>query len=157
MVTHYCVTGSADGDLRVWVRQSIMPSHMEVFISCQGSTRHVQISHEDPPSDFCAKCGILPQSVAASSSGCRFRQWQHLPVWVLSFFLVSHLITRDRWDLQMGQRGLLDRLPVAHSGPILALDWCNSPGLVGPPGDGGPLNGMGWLASGGLDRTVKVF
>lgn len=28
-----------------------------------------------------------------------------------------------RWDLTMGQRGQLDRVPVAHSGPILSLDW----------------------------------
>ncbi|OJT12907.1 hypothetical protein TRAPUB_10538 [Trametes pubescens] len=28
-----------------------------------------------------------------------------------------------RWDLNMGQRGQLDRIPVAHSGPILSLDW----------------------------------
>jgi WD repeat-containing protein 24 len=58
----------------------------------------------------------------------------------------------------MGQRGLLDRLPVAHTGPILALDWCNSP-IVHGTGDGGsgPGNGMGWLASGGLDRCVKVL
>ncbi|TFK81768.1 hypothetical protein K466DRAFT_501579 [Polyporus arcularius HHB13444] len=28
-----------------------------------------------------------------------------------------------RWDLTMGQRGQLDRIPVAHSGPVLSLDW----------------------------------
>ncbi len=28
-----------------------------------------------------------------------------------------------RWDLNMGQRGQLDRLPVAHSGPLQYLDW----------------------------------
>ena len=56
----------------------------------------------------------------------------------------------------MGQRGQLDRLPVAHTGPILTLEWCSSPATVGLHGDGGVMNGMGWLASGGLDRSVKV-
>jgi len=49
----------------------------------------------------------------------------------------------------MGSKGQLDRLPVAHSGPILALDWCAPDG--GVPGAGG------WIASGSLDRTVKVW
>jgi WD repeat-containing protein 24 len=90
----------------------------------------------------------------------------------------------------MGQRGQLDRIPLAHNGPILALDWTlpttsttNSSHRTGgpsgstqssnwyagvgsglfddlsgstmPTGDG-DTNGNGWLASGGLDRTVKV-
>jgi WD repeat-containing protein 24 len=93
----------------------------------------------------------------------------------------------------MGQRGQLDRIPLAHSGPILALDWTHSAtsaslpntrdssGPIGLPrgsnwysnvGAGlfddlagnalptseaeGPNSGAGWLASGGLDRCVKV-
>ena len=47
----------------------------------------------------------------------------------------------------MGSKGQLDRLPVAHAGPILALDWCTP--------DGGVTGG--WVASGSLDRTVKVW
>ena len=35
----------------------------------------------------------------------------------LTFLLLS------RWDLTMGQRGQLDRIPVAHSGPVLSIDW----------------------------------
>lgn len=49
----------------------------------------------------------------------------------------------------MGSKGQLDRLPVAHSGPILTFDWCAPDG--GIPGSGG------WVASGSLDRTVKVW
>ena len=49
----------------------------------------------------------------------------------------------------MGSRGQLDRLPVAHTGPILTFDWCAPDG--GVPGAGG------WIASGSLDRTVKVW
>jgi hypothetical protein len=49
----------------------------------------------------------------------------------------------------MGPKGQLDRIPVAHTGPILTLDWCAPEG--GPPGAGG------WIASGSLDRTVKVW
>ncbi|EKM54156.1 uncharacterized protein PHACADRAFT_257792 [Phanerochaete carnosa HHB-10118-sp] len=89
----------------------------------------------------------------------------------------------------MGQRGQLDRIPLAHNGPILALDWMlpstystnsghRATGSSGasqggnwyagvgsglfddlgsnPAPDGDP-QGNGWLASGGLDRTVKVW
>lgn len=44
----------------------------------------------------------------------------------------------------MGQKGLVERVPLAHTGAILSLDW-NETGVSG-----------GWLASAGLDRTVKV-
>ena len=92
----------------------------------------------------------------------------------------------------MGQRGQLDRIPLAHSGPILALDWTYSAtpssssiardsgsialprgsnwynnvgaglfddlsGNVPPASEAeGANSGAGWLASGGLDRCVKV-
>ena len=63
----------------------------------------------------------------------------------------------------------MDRLPVAHSGPILTLDWSNAAASAGSQrrdsvSDDGNLivNGGssapsgGWIVSGGLDRTVKV-
>ncbi|GJE95841.1 hypothetical protein PsYK624_120310 [Phanerochaete sordida] len=95
-----------------------------------------------------------------------------------------------RWDLNMGQRGQLDRIALAHNGPILALDWMlpstysatashrttGSSGstqgggnwyagvgsglfddLGANPAPEGDPQGNGWLASGGLDRTVKVW
>jgi|ERR1700722_446260 len=55
----------------------------------------------------------------------------------------------------MGQRGQLDRLPVAHSGPVMALDWCNAPSSI-TKGATGLSDGLGWIVSGGLDRCVKV-
>lgn len=58
-----------------------------------------------------------------------------------------------RWDLQMGQRGQLDRLPVAHAGPILALDWCSTPGTNVSDTIGADRS---WIVSGGLDHTVKA-
>jgi hypothetical protein len=61
----------------------------------------------------------------------------------------------------MGQRGQLDRLTMAHSGPVMALDWCSSARMsqnvtssTGEPVING--SGHGWIASGGLDRCVKV-
>ena len=45
----------------------------------------------------------------------------------------------------MGQRGIIDRIPWAHTGPVMSLDWCNPAESEG-----------GWLASGSLDATVKV-
>jgi len=76
----------------------------------------------------------------------------------------------------MGQRGQLDRVPVAHSGPILSLDWYAVPTTT-MQNSGGSFGGMsvfnegttlgstsnssassgGWIVSGGLDRTVKVW
>jgi len=95
-----------------------------------------------------------------------------------------------RWDLKVGQRGQIDRIPAAHSGPVIGLDWLSlstsssgnarhsnqsnwygssssAPGLLDDmmPGSGGMSGsgagdidgtGAGWLASGGLDRCVKV-
>jgi WD40 repeat protein len=72
--------------------------------------------------------------------------------------LSTLLSTLPRWDLKMGQRGLLDRLPVAHSSSVTTLDWRNSHfAMSGPVSADGPGNGLGWLVSGGLDRTVKVW
>ena len=45
----------------------------------------------------------------------------------------------------MGQRGQIDRVALAHAGSVLDFDWCNPRGVEG-----------GWLASAGMDRTVKV-
>jgi len=53
----------------------------------------------------------------------------------------------------MGQRGQLDRIPVAHAGPILSLDWYTpQSGIEGLPS----VSSEGWVATGGLDRCVKV-
>ena len=61
-----------------------------------------------------------------------------------------------RWDLQMGQRGQLDRLPVAHTGPILALDWCSA-WVTNKGADNVPTQmERSWIVSGSLDHTVKV-
>lgn len=60
----------------------------------------------------------------------------------------------------MGQRGQLDKLPVAHTASVTTLDWCNlSVGSQSTSGGTveGPGNGLGWLVSGGLDRCVKVW
>ncbi|KAL4080472.1 hypothetical protein J3A83DRAFT_4199450 [Scleroderma citrinum] len=62
-----------------------------------------------------------------------------------------------RWDLQMGQRGQLDRLPVAHTGAILSLDWCCAAGSTGPSDDGSGPMVKSWIVSGSLDHTVKVW
>jgi WD40 repeat protein len=63
--------------------------------------------------------------------------------------LHTHPFYPVRYDFTMGPKGQLDRLPVAHTGPILTFDWCAPDG--GVPGSGG------WIASGSLDRTVKVW
>ncbi|KAG5651449.1 hypothetical protein H0H81_008607 [Sphagnurus paluster] len=67
-----------------------------------------------------------------------------------------------RWDLKNGQRGLLDRLPVAHTASVTTLDWCDRsfPNPLAQSAVTGPETGgfgLGWLVSGGLDRCVKVW
>jgi len=88
-----------------------------------------------------------------------------------------------RWDLQKGPIRHMDRLPIAHTGPILALDWSSAASSiqsrarddgvghsddgvgggmgmagagVGGVGGGVGLSSGGWIVSAGLDRTVKV-
>ena len=56
----------------------------------------------------------------------------------------------------MGQRGQLDRLPVAHTGPILALDWCNTSIASKCADNVSTQMERSWIVSGGLDHTVKV-
>jgi hypothetical protein len=60
----------------------------------------------------------------------------------------------------MGQRGSLDRIPVAHSASVTSLDWCSTSTATtasGPPASESTGNGYGWIVSGGLDRCVKVW
>ena len=76
----------------------------------------------------------------------------------------KQIISFFRWDLKMGQRGLLDRLPVAHTAPITTLDWYSggdqAPHAISFPSHQGTDdctgNTLGWVASSGLDRCVKV-
>lgn len=62
----------------------------------------------------------------------------------------------------MGQRGQLDKLPVAHTGSVTAMDWSylgagNSGVKVGEGNTSTPgSEGHGWLVTGGLDSVVKV-
>ena len=62
----------------------------------------------------------------------------------------------------MGQRGQLDRLPVAHTASVTSLDWCcaggvdlQASGAMGVAAQSENI-GLGWLVSGGFDRCVKV-
>ena len=64
----------------------------------------------------------------------------------------------------MGQRGKLDRLHVAHRASVTSLDWCPVGGISSstaniqavPAHEESSSGGLGWLVSGGMDRTVKV-
>ncbi|OCH91390.1 WD40 repeat-like protein [Obba rivulosa] len=157
---YYCMTGSADGHIRVWDIRDLTKSVVQMFHP--SAVRAVAFS----PVPWQPH-----QAVVALDNG-----------------------TICRWDLQMGQRGQLDRILVAHSGPILALDWSLAPSSVpggatssshsapqttwysaatggsgifddllqGPGGattggNTGDSSGAGWLASGGLDHCVKVW
>ncbi|KAF8886054.1 hypothetical protein CPB84DRAFT_1787859 [Gymnopilus junonius] len=124
VVHHYCITGSADGHMRVWDLRDLSKSIMRV---------HHPIS---------------VRSLVFSPS-----LWQPLQAVV---GLDNGSIYR--WDLKMGQRGQLDKLPVAHTASVTALDWCSA-GSMNPQGSTGDAGatGLGWLVSGGLDRSVKVW
>ncbi|TCD66714.1 hypothetical protein EIP91_001007 [Steccherinum ochraceum] len=153
---NFCTTGSADGDLRVWDMRDL-------------STSRIRIHHPT---------GVRAVSISPVSSQ---------PMQAITALDNGSIY---RWDLRMGQRGQLDRIPVAHAGPILSLDWAptmympkNEPSSAAPGsstwirtgllddlgglGAGGSETWsvhsdvddgrMGWLASGGMDRTVKVW
>ncbi|OJA08915.1 hypothetical protein AZE42_07365 [Rhizopogon vesiculosus] len=120
IVPYYCVTGSADGDMRVWDLRDMTKSLMKIHHPT--SVRSLVFS----------PCLSHPlQAVVGLDNGSIYR-----------------------WDLQMGQRGQLDRLPVAHAGPILALDWCSTPN-TNNSGDAVGAD-RSWIVSGGLDHTVKA-
>ncbi|KAG6873052.1 hypothetical protein C0995_003532 [Termitomyces sp. Mi166 len=138
IVHHYCITGSADGDMRVW--------------NVYSRSRNVQDLRDMTRSVVRVHHPTSVRSVAFSPSN-----WQPLHAAV---GLDNGSIYR--WDLKMGQRGLQDRLLVAHTAPVTSLDWCNrnsqtpaSPTTASMGDSTG--NGMGWLVSGGLDRCVKVW
>ncbi|KAL0577975.1 SEA (Seh1-associated) complex subunit [Marasmius crinis-equi] len=119
LVPNYCLTGSSDGDLRVWdlrdLRKSIIRIHHPTGV------RGVVFS----PVVFQPL-----QAAVGLDNGNIFR-----------------------WDLKIGQRGRLDRIPVAHTASVTALDWCSTSGTTSESTG----NGYGWILSGGLDRTVKVW
>jgi WD repeat-containing protein 24 len=56
----------------------------------------------------------------------------------------------------MVQRGRLDRRVVAHSGSIVALDWFSAP-FSHTSDENVNQATSGWVASGGLDRCVKIW
>ncbi|KAH7915025.1 hypothetical protein BJ138DRAFT_998811, partial [Hygrophoropsis aurantiaca] len=138
IVHYYCVTGSADGDMRVWDLRDMSRSLMKIHHPT--SVRSLVFS----------PCLSHPlQAIVGLDNGSIYR-----------------------WDLQMGQRGQLDRLPVAHTGAILALDWCSSSharfgsnstnesnigGGGGSTGTGDSDGERSWILSAGLDHTVKVW
>ncbi|KAI0263800.1 hypothetical protein BC834DRAFT_1042684 [Gloeopeniophorella convolvens] len=115
IVFNYCMTGSADGDIRVWDLRDMRNSV-------------IRLHH--------------PTAVRSAS----FSRSQACPVHAVVGLDNGSLY---RYDFSMGSKGQLDRLPVAHAAPILTLDWCAPEGAS--PGSGG------WVASGSLDRTVKVW
>ncbi|KAI6119652.1 hypothetical protein EDD17DRAFT_1605846 [Pisolithus thermaeus] len=123
IIPYYCVTGSADGDMRVWDLRDMSRSLMRIHHPT--SVRSLVFS----------PCTSLPlQAIVGLENGSMYR-----------------------WDLQMGQRGQLDRLPVAHTGAVLSLDWCTTPGTSGTTDDSSPSMGNSWIVSGSLDHTVKVW
>ncbi|KAA1475838.1 hypothetical protein DENSPDRAFT_449486 [Dentipellis sp. KUC8613] len=117
VVPYYCMTGSADGDVRVWDLRDV--SNSLIRIHHPTSVRAIAFS----PSS-----ANPVQAVVGLDNGCLYR-----------------------WDLKMGQRGQLDRIPVAHTGHLLDLDWCSA------TASSGLGRSAGWIASGGLDRTVKIW
>ncbi|KAF9532667.1 hypothetical protein CPB83DRAFT_867467 [Crepidotus variabilis] len=131
IVHYYCITGSADGDVRVWDLRDMSKSIMRVHHPTQVRSLVFSPSAWQPL-----------QAVVGLDNGSIYR-----------------------WDLKMGQRGQLDRLHVAHTAAVMALDWCPTGGVSTSPSSetasvaaqDASSGGLGWLVSGGLDRTVKVW
>ncbi|KAJ3511977.1 hypothetical protein NLJ89_g3787 [Agrocybe chaxingu] len=128
VVHHYCITGSADGHMRVWDLRDLSKSIMRVHHPTSVRSLVFSPSLWEPL-----------QAVVGLDNGSIYR-----------------------WDLKMGQRGQLDKLPVAHTASVTTLDWCRAGGvpLVGSTVVAGgevPGSGLGWLVSAGLDRCVKIW
>ncbi|KAJ7509976.1 hypothetical protein B0H11DRAFT_1168825 [Mycena galericulata] len=121
IVHHYCITGSADGDLRVWDIREMQKSIMRIHHPT--SVRGVAFS-PSPSQPLQAIVGLDNGSIY-------------------------------RWELRNGQRGLLDRLPVAHTASVTCLDWCLPDS--DDPGGNESTSGLGWIVSAGLDRCVKIW
>lgn len=60
------------------------------------------------------------------------------------------------WDFRKGQRGCLDKVAVAHTASVTTVDWRSGSAVQNQPTNEIIGNGLGWIASGGLDRIVKV-
>ncbi|KAG9034018.1 hypothetical protein FRB95_013889 [Tulasnella sp. JGI-2019a] len=58
-----------------------------------------------------------------------------------------------KWDYRRGSHGLLDRVAAAHTSAILGLEWGAGP--HDSPGFG--TGSEGWLCTGGMDKTVKIW
>ncbi|EIN06922.1 hypothetical protein PUNSTDRAFT_136739 [Punctularia strigosozonata HHB-11173 SS5] len=142
-VHYYCVTGSADCDMRVWDLRNLSQSRLKIHHPAPVRAVLFSPDVQNPL-----------QAIAGLENGSLYR-----------------------WDLRMGQRGQLDRVPVAHAGAILALDWCvpasqivagssnsskrpatgSAPAVAAADGTGDGAGGNGWIATGGMDRTVQVW
>ncbi|KAF8838899.1 hypothetical protein BDN67DRAFT_970862 [Paxillus ammoniavirescens] len=123
VLPYCCITGSADGDMRLWDLRDMARSVMKIYhpTSVRSLVFSPSLSHP-------------LQAVVGLDNGSIYR-----------------------WNLKMGQRGQLDRLPVAHAGTILALDWCSTPGPYRRADGAGTPMDRSWIVSGGLDHTVKIW
>ncbi|KAF7973520.1 hypothetical protein HWV62_14940 [Athelia sp. TMB] len=141
LVHYYCVTGSSDGYVRVWDMRDLTQSIMKIHHpTCVRSLV------------FSTSASSALQIGVGLDNGSIYRFTHHALV--------------KRWDLQKGPIRHMDRLPIAHQGPVLTLDWSNATSTMSTkerdttPGDEstGTAGGSGgWMVSGGLDRTVKVW
>lgn len=66
VVQHYCITGSADGDMRVWVRLAY-DCYIYESDSVAGPSRYVKVPHACPSPYLCSQCRLLSKPLAASS------------------------------------------------------------------------------------------
>ncbi|TFK37938.1 hypothetical protein BDQ12DRAFT_713152 [Crucibulum laeve] len=175
IVQHYCITGSADGDLRAWILldKTSIEHNLQSLCSIKIVLSGIICSRifQTPAYDL----RDLTKSVARVHHPTGVRSVVFSP----SFSQPVHAMvgldngTIFRWDLRMA-RARPDRISVAHTASVMSLDWCTSlrastlsSGTAIPnsgigfgggfPGGGENSGGVGWLVSGGLDRCVKVW
>ncbi|TFK20632.1 WD40 repeat-like protein [Coprinopsis marcescibilis] len=127
VVHYYCITGSADGDMRIWDLRDLSKSVMR--IKHPTSVRSIV---------FSPSVRQPLQAVVGLDNGSIYR-------WDLKMGQRGQL---DR--LAVAHSAPVTTLDWCGSST-------SGPGAGGPGGQADANNGLGWLVSGGLDRCVKVW
>ena len=81
----YCITGSADGDIRIWVRILVLVPNIIPDRSRAGHTGPDEIDYEDTPRGSCSSGCILAYILTIQTCRRGAGRWEHTQVRAMSF------------------------------------------------------------------------